>query len=76
VSSVLGPPLQEKNWGPGACPEKGIKAGEGTRAQVLRGNRLRELGFSLEKRRLRAGFQALFNLLSASCSKVGVDLYS
>ena len=32
---VLGPSLQERHGGPGACPEKGNKAGEGSGAQIL-----------------------------------------
>ena len=37
LSSVSGPSLQEGYWVAGACPEKGNKAGEGSREQVLRG---------------------------------------
>ena len=32
---VLGPSLQERHRGPGACPEEGNKAGEGSGAQAL-----------------------------------------
>ena len=34
---VWGPLLQEKHQGPGPCPEKGNKAGEGSGAQALGG---------------------------------------
>jgi len=34
LCSVLGPSLQERHGGPGVCPEKGNKAGEGCGAQV------------------------------------------
>ena len=36
LCSVLGPSLQERHGIAGACPEKGKKAGEGSREQVLR----------------------------------------
>ena len=32
---VLGPSLLERHRGPGACPEKGSKAGQGSGAQAL-----------------------------------------
>ena len=35
---VFGPSLQERQWGAGACPEKGNEAGEGSGEQVLRGS--------------------------------------
>ena len=35
LCSVLGPSLQERHQGPGACSEKGNKAGEGSGAQAL-----------------------------------------
>jgi len=34
---VLGPSLEERHGGPGTCPEKGNKTGEGSGAQALRG---------------------------------------
>ena len=37
LCSVLGPSLQERNQGPGTCPEKDNEAGEGYGAQVLWG---------------------------------------
>ena len=37
LCSVLGPLLQERHGGPGACPEKSNKSGEGSVAQVLGG---------------------------------------
>ena len=37
LCSVLGPSLQEKHGVAAAYPEKGKKAGEGSREQVLRG---------------------------------------
>ena len=35
LCSVLGPSLQERHGGAGVFPEKGNKAGEGSREQVL-----------------------------------------
>ena len=35
VCLVVGPSLQERHWGPGEFPEKGNKAGEWSREQVL-----------------------------------------
>jgi len=37
LRSVLGPSIQERHWGPGMCPEKGNKTGEGSGAQALWG---------------------------------------
>ena len=37
LCSVLGPSLQEGHWGTGACPEKGNKAGKGSREQAFWG---------------------------------------
>jgi len=34
---VVGPLLEERHWGPGACPEKGNETGEESGAQILRG---------------------------------------
>lgn len=35
--SILGPSLQGRHWGAGACPEKGRGAGEGSREKALWG---------------------------------------
>ena len=37
LRSLLGPSLQEEHRGPGMCPEKNNKTGEGSRARVLLG---------------------------------------
>ena len=56
--AVLSPSLQERHGGPGACPEKGSEADEGSGAQVLWGAaNPKELQlFPLEKSRLRETF--------------------
>ena len=37
LCSVLGPSLQERHWGAGACPKKVSRAGKGSREQILWG---------------------------------------
>ena len=76
LCSVLGPSLQERYQGLGACPEKGNEAVKDLENRFY-GERLRELGlFSLKKRTFKGDLMALHNDLKGGCSEVGVGLFS